>query len=211
MTPQEAKHRQLTVVRAAAYQDLFEQKPIAAFPYHAFSDNPEEPFLIDVFVYPLDVEGETEPVVAAVTNGMSDARMVDREDPEVWTRYELIQYLRRCTEGHARRLHDMAWLPHFDGFALDEQHTIRWEYAAVEGTPWKNAFFLRPLPPPHQEFSVELEGDPVSFLWHVPISDEELAYKEQFGAGALLDRMDAVGLPWIFDESNRPSLLNDDT
>jgi hypothetical protein len=53
----------------------------------------------------------------------------------------------------------------------------------------------------------EVEGDKASFLWHVPISDEERAYKQEHGADALIDRMEAVGLPWVFDENNRPSLV----
>jgi hypothetical protein len=53
----------------------------------------------------------------------------------------------------------------------------------------------------------EVEGDAVSFLWHVPISDEERDFKLEQRAEALVDRMDAAKLPWIFDESNRPSLI----
>lgn len=127
-------------------------------------------------------------------------------EPE-WHRRELIQYFPECTEGHARRLHDMAWLPLLDGFYLDSHHSIAWEYPAVPETPWKNAFFLVPLIKSHREFVFEVEGDEVSFLWHVPISDEERDFKLENGAEALVDRMDAVKLPWIFDESNRPSLV----
>jgi hypothetical protein len=53
-----------------------------------------------------------------VTNGMSDQRMADPGHPHEWQRRELIQYFPKCTEGHARRLHDMAWLPLFDGSYL---------------------------------------------------------------------------------------------
>jgi hypothetical protein len=41
----------------------------------------------------------------------------------------------------------------------------------------------------------------------VPISDEEREHKQQFGADALLDRMQEIGLPWLFDEANRPPLV----
>lgn len=44
-------------------------------------------------------------------------------------------------------------------------------------------------------------------LWHVPISDAERAYKQEHGADALIDRLEAVEPPWVFDEYNRPSLL----
>ena len=137
----------------------------------------------------------------------SDQRMVDPDYPADWHRRELIQYFPKCTEGHARRLHDMAWLPLFDGFYLDSHHSIAWEHPAISGTPWKNAFFLQPLIRSHREFVFDLEGDSVSFLWHIPISDEERAYKQEHGTDALIDRLEAVELPWVFDENDRPSLI----
>jgi hypothetical protein len=85
---------------------------------------------------------------------------------------------------------------------------VAWEWPAVPGSPWKNAFFLLPLPNPHQEFSFAIGGDQVSFLWHIPISDEERNFKQEHGADALLDRMEEVGLPWIFEEADRPSLVD---
>src|SRR5207244_5019967 len=50
----------------------------------------------------------------------------------------------------------------------------------------------------------------MGLLWHIPISDEERAFKQEHGSNALLDRMDKVKLPWLFDESNRPSLVAED-
>jgi hypothetical protein len=199
------RHQELTVVRAIAYAELFGCQPSAIFPPHALFKEPDERFLIDIFVYTQATRsGDIE---VAVTNGMSDYRMVDPDNPEKWYRRELIQYFPKCTEGHARRLHDMAWLPLFDGFYLDSHHSVAWLYPAIEGTPWKNALFLLPIIQPHRDFVFEAEGDPVSLLWHVPISDEERAFKQEQGADALLDRMDIVKLPWVFDETNRPSLL----
>src|SRR5262249_52751196 len=144
--------------------------------------------------------------VALVTNGMSDLRMADPdgEAPPASLRRELIQYLPRATPEHARRLYQMAWLPHFDGFLLDEQHTVAWEWPAVEGTPWKNALFLRPLLRSHAKFQFQLDEDTVSFLWHVPISDAERAFILEDGVDEFLDRMDQVELPFLFDEANRP-------
>jgi hypothetical protein len=133
--------------------------------------------------------------------------MADPGHPHEWERRELIQYFPRCTEGHARRLHDMAWLPLFDGFLLDSHHSIAWQWAAVEGTPWTSAFFLLPLPRSHREFTVEIEGDEVSFLWHIPISAQESEYKNEHGSDALIDRMSAANLPWVFDEADRPTLI----
>ena len=199
------KHKALTTVRAKAYADLFGCQPSTVFLHHALFKKPDERFLIDIFVYTQATKsGDIE---VAVTNGMSDQRMVDPDNPEKWFRRELIQYFPKCTESHARRLHDMAWLPLFDGFYLDSHHSIAWLHPAIEGTPWNNALFLLPLIKPHREFVFDVEGDAVSLLWHVPISDEERAFKQEMGADALIDRMDAVKLPWIFDEENRPSLI----
>src|SRR6516165_6644918 len=76
--------------------------------------------MIDILVYTLGTgSGDID---VAVTSGMSDQRMADPGHPHEWKRRELIQYLPKCTEAHARRLHDMAWLPLFDGFYLDSQH-----------------------------------------------------------------------------------------
>ena len=208
MTPEEARHMAFTAIRAKAYEELFGARPVTFFPSHLFRGEEDGPYFIDVFVYSMGIAGDDSPIFAAVTNGMSDQRMAEGDSPEQPRRRELIQYFRECTEGHARRLRDMAWLPLFDGFLLDAQHSVAWQWPAVEGTPWKNAFFLLPLPNPHQNFNCKIEGDPVSLLWHIPISDAERAYKQEHGANALLDRMQKAKLPWIFDEANRSSLLD---
>jgi hypothetical protein len=207
MTPAEANHRACTVLRIPAYAELFGGKPVEVFPFHQLRCEEDSPFFVDVFVYALQMEGVEGPVVAAVTNGMSDQRMAEGDDPEQPRRRELIQYFRKCTRGHAKWLHSMAWAPLEDEFLLDTHHSIAWEWPAVEGTPWKNAFFLEPLLRSHRAFSVEVQGDPVSFLWPIPISDEERAYKKEHGSDALIDRLQEVKLPWIFDETNRPALL----
>ncbi|MCI0462792.1 MAG: suppressor of fused domain protein [Gemmataceae bacterium] len=206
MNPAETKHRELTIPRVKAFVELFDGKPVAVYPYTRFSSDPDkEAFPIDVFVF--ELEGPDGPVAVAVTNGLSDRRMVNPDDPDEWARRELIQYFRDCTEGHARRLHDMAWVPLFDGFLIDSHHSMAWEHPAVEGTPWKNALFVEPIIGSHREFTFEVEGDPVSLLWHIPISDAEREFKRANGTDALLDRMTEVELPWVFDEANRPSLV----
>ena len=202
----EAAHRRNTEARVAAYEELFGCTAKKAFPYHELAIVQDEPFMIDVFVFDLATERFGD-VDVTVTNGMSDQRMVDPEDHSSWGRRELIQYLPTCTRDHAQRLHRMAWAPLDEGFFLDTCHTMAWRRAAVEGTPWTSAFFLQPLLRSHQDFEVDIDGDPVSLLWHIPISEAEREFKVQHGANALIDRMDAVDLPWVVDEANRPSLL----
>lgn len=200
------KHRELTAQRAKAYETIFGGPPTSSFSHHAMGHSLDDLYLVDVFVYTLSTETRT--LEVAVTNGLSDQRMVDSEDPQHWARRELIQYFPQCTKDHAKRLQDMALLPLMDGFLLDVWHSVGWEFPALQGTPWKNGFFISPLIPSHREFVFEVEGDPVQFLWHVPISDKEREFKIKNGSNALIDRMEAVQLPWIFDEKDRPSLVD---
>src|SRR5690349_119415 len=102
MNPLE-KHKALTAVRAKAYEELFGCTPSATFPPHALFKKPDERFPIDILVYTL--EKASGDIDVAVTNGMSDQRMTDLGEPREWERRELIQYLPKCTESHARRLH----------------------------------------------------------------------------------------------------------
>ena len=200
------RHHQLcTDLRAAALEKLFGFRPTRFYSAGELLAEPDRRFLIDILIYPL--ETETRRIEVAVTNGMSDQRMANPERSDAVCRRELIQYLPVCTLGHARRLQAMACLPLVDGFHLDAFHTLGWKEPAVEGTPWKHAFFLEPPLVGHQEFACDVGGDRVGLLWHIPISEAERAFKREHGSGALLDRMDAVGLSWVFDEGNRPALV----
>ncbi len=203
MNEAQALHQRLTKVRGRAFEELFLGKPDLIFPAHELQSGDDDPFLIDVFCYSMNVQGEKGDVFAAVTNGMSDQRMAEGDDPEQPRRREIIQYFRTCTPAHAKRLRDMAWLPLFDEFLLDSHHTIPWEWPAVAGTPWKNALFLLPLLKTHREFTLDIEGDEMSLLWHIPISHAEWTFRKDHGVDGLIDRMQETDLPWIFDEANR--------
>jgi hypothetical protein len=62
--------------------------------------------------------------VARLPSFVSDRRMVDPDDPQRWSWRELIKYFTKGIEGYTRHLHDMGWLPLFDGFLLDSHHSI---------------------------------------------------------------------------------------
>jgi hypothetical protein len=205
MTESEIRHLKLTKVRDRALSTLFGQKATSVYPVETFTSDPES-FLIDVVLYPIKVAGTPGPVVAAVTNGMSDHPMTDPATGST-VRHELIQYFRECDEPHARRLYEMAWLPLFDNFLLEPGDTITWPDPVVPGSPWKNSLFLTPMLASHRSFQARVGGGPMTLLWHVPVSDAELNYKKRNGSDALIARMDAVKLPWIFDETNRPPLV----
>jgi hypothetical protein len=199
-------HKKLTPARVAAYERLFEKKAESFFPYHRFAKK-ETPCLIDVFVFRLDVEKEDKPVYVAVTNGMSDFRMYDNTHTK-WCRRELLQYFRECKEAYARRLHDVAWVAHFDRLLLDSYSTVSWPDAVDEKGKFKHSLMLESIWQRHSEFSMEVDGDPTTMLWHIPIRDDEMEFKRKSGVDALLDEMGKSQLPWIFDEANRPRILS---
>ena len=95
MAPDEARHMAFTGIRAKAYEELFGDKPVAVFQSHKLRGESDGPYLIDVFVYSMNLEGDDRPIYAAVTNGMSDQRMVEGDSSDQPRRRELIQYLNR--------------------------------------------------------------------------------------------------------------------
>ncbi|MCI0640901.1 MAG: hypothetical protein L0Y72_10050 [Gemmataceae bacterium] len=125
MKEAEALHKKLTKIRRHAYDELFFGKPDIIFPALELRNGVDDPFLIDVFAYSMNVESEDSDVYAAVTNGMSDHLMAEGDAPEQPRRREIIQYFRKCTQARAKRLRDMVWLPLQDEFLLDSHHTFR--------------------------------------------------------------------------------------
>src|SRR5687768_2552362 len=102
MTDAEARHEKFTETRSRAYAELFDGEPDFVFPALRLRNGTDDPFLIDVFAYSMNVEGEDNDVFAAVTNGMSDHRMAEGDDPDQPRRREIIQYFRVCTDAHAK-------------------------------------------------------------------------------------------------------------
>ena len=178
-------HLERTKVRAAAMQELFGTKPAAVFPHHQMTGEGTDGPIVDVFVYPLEMEDEGD-FVAAVTNGLTD----DGDG------HELIQYLPTCTPGHAVRLLELARLP-AAGIALNPGQIIAGMKPIVPGTIWTNGLFLLPPIDDHRK-----AGD-TAFLWYLPISDHERAFAEEHGTSGMLAKMDDIGLPIIFDEDTR--------
>jgi hypothetical protein len=198
-------HIGLTKLRAVAYKELFGSKPEKIFPSHVFNEA-DDAYLIDVLIFPLEIEEFSGRIVAAVTNGMSDHLMTDTITGE-HSRCELIQYFHDCDYEHAQRLYDLAWMPLFDNFSLGEYQTIEMPDEVAEDSLLKNAFFMPPLLKPHRLFRFNIEGMPTRLLWHIPISDAELRYKKNHDANALIKLLQDVELPWIFDEVERPPLI----
>lgn len=198
-------HQNFSVIRISKFNELFGGSPVKVFFHNELTSGTDGPF-IDVLVYEAE-DDEEKPVYMLVTNGMSDAPLTDPRAPGAQSRIELIQYFSSYEDGHAKHLQQLAWLPHFDGFLLQPFDTIAWPQPPVEASPWNNALFLPSPLSDHAEFEWELDSEPCSFLWHVPISDDELNFKRERDIDALLDLMDQTNLPWIFDEQERKSML----
>ncbi len=181
-------HEVQTEVRMSSYADLFGGPPEQYFAYTDFS-HPDDEIRIDVLAYKLK-HG-----VALVTNGLSDAGRPRRE---------LLQYCSHHRRSDAERLHGAAHLAIRTGRQLDYADTLELPHPA--GTAWPNAIFLPPQIRSHSDFEITVDGDPLKLLWHLPLSDSELAYKQAHGVSALLEGMSTAKLPWIFDEATRPVL-----
>lgn len=195
------EHAKLTKERVVEYERVFGAKARAAFPYSLFAPDhkPGEP-CIDVFAFTMHHKGEH--VYALVTNGMSDQHLMNGGPQRV----ELVQYVSRLAEEYAHHLYQMAWLPHFDQFNVDAGDTILWPFPGVFGSRWHHGLFLRPLPEDHRQ-SMTLSGEKLSFLWYIPISDDELAFKNEHGLETFLQVLDESELPLVFDETTRISMV----
>ena len=191
-----------SVLRARAYRELFGGEPIRFLPHEVF-EKPPFGGRIDVHIYELPYERGEGQVQVAVTSGLSDYRMV-RPGDGTPCRREIIQYFRECNGSAVARLHDMAWMPLAARFCLDF-----FETAGPHPTSgsWPNALFVPPLVQPHANFKLDLDGDEMQLLWHVPLSQAELEFKLKYGLDALLGRMQERDLPWVFDESTRIALV----
>jgi hypothetical protein len=192
----QALHLNRTRERAAEFQTLFGTKPAAVFPHHQLQGDQADGPIVDVFVYPLSMEGE-EDFVAAVTNGLTDEAAPSSDADES---LELIQYLPTCTPGHALRLLELARLP-AAGIPVRPGQIIAGLKPIVPGTPWTNVLLLHPPIEDHQS------AGRTGFLWVLPISDRERDYAQREGTTALLARMDEQNLPIIFDEDTRREAL----
>ena len=147
----------------------------------------------DQFVYPL------------VTGGMSDLPMTlppqAKDSPR---RVELIFYCNEPREEYIQTLRSIAHFPHDSKSWLGDGHTM------PNGNPpepfWGSTeldtlMFMPPIVSKDQTLpeKLQLEGDPVHFLWVVPLTTAECNRKLQNGFDAMLDLFDQNRHPHVFD------------
>ncbi|HTV14301.1 MAG TPA: suppressor of fused domain protein [Acidobacteriaceae bacterium] len=159
---------------------------------------------IDVYTFKRS-QGEKE-VYSLVTGGMSDLEMTlprgaDKDAPR---RVELIFY---CTEPRDEYISTLRWVAHFPHASkswLGHGHTM------PNGNPpapfWGTTdldtlFFLPPIVRKDQTLPSELslDGEPVHFLWVVPLTTAECNFKLTNGFNAMLDLFQQNRHPHVFD------------
>ena len=163
---------------------------------------------IDVYTFQR-MQGD-KPVYTLATGGMSDLRMIlpRGANPEVPRRVELIFY---CSEPREEYIPTLRWVAHFPHDAkswLGVGHTM------PNGNPpepfWGSGsldtlLFLPPIVVKDQSLPshLQLGGDPVAFLWVVPVTTAECNYKLKKGLDAILDLFERNRHPHIFDPNRK--------
>jgi hypothetical protein len=163
---------------------------------------------IDVYTFKR-IQGDRE-IYSLVTGGMSDLEMTlprgaDKDAPK---RVELIFY---CAEPREEYISVLRWAAHFPHDAkswLGHGHTI------PNGNPpeplWgsktlDSLFFLPPIVKKDQTLPSELilGGEPVHFLWLVPLTTAECDFKLANGFEAMLSLFQQNRHPHVFDSERK--------
>jgi Suppressor of fused protein (SUFU) len=147
-------------------------------------------------------------VCSLVTSGMSDLGMNVPGRLKAPRRVELILYCADPDPGYAETLRWLAHFPHDQRTWVGAGHTIPNGYppAPFWGSPVLDTMMLMPtvvtrdaaLP---QELA--LAGEPVEFLWAVPLTAAECKLKLAKGFGAVLDLFRERRHPQVFDPRRR--------
>jgi hypothetical protein len=163
----------------------------------------EGPAGVDVLQVPPGFHGRD--FWTLVTSGLSDHRMAVPGDlgPE-HARAELVLYVPEPTPSHVRLLQTCAALATEPETWLGHGHSIpngQPPAPLFPGSELKALLLLRTILEPDAFLPdhLTIEGDPVNFLWLVPITAAELDLKLVQGLPALLQRFDEGGLSHLLD------------
>jgi len=155
-------------------------------------------------------DGVHQVVYSLVTGGMSDLEMTlpRRAPKDVPRRVELIFY---CAEPRGEYISTLRWVAHFPHNAkswLGHGHTM------PNGNPqepfWGSTeldtlLFMPPIVGKDQSlpFELQTDGQPVHFLWVVPLTTAECNYKLEKGFDAILDLFQQHRHRHVFDPHRR--------
>jgi suppressor of fused protein SUFU len=162
---------------------------------------------VDVHTYVRRGAGGSE-VYSLVTSGMSDLTMTVPAGAEDRRRVELIFY---CTEPKPEYIETLRWLAHFPH---DQKTWIGMGHTIPNGNPpapfWGSSILdtILLLPPiVNRDTTLPKElvlgGDPVNFLWVVPLSTPECNLKLAKGLDALMDLFERNRHPHVFDPARK--------
>jgi hypothetical protein len=146
-----------------------------------------------------------------VTSGLSDRAMEIPQDlGREHARVELILYVAEPRPEHVRLLTTSAGLAFEPGTWLGQGHTIpngQPPSPLFPGTALCGLLLMPTVLEPDAFLSdhLTIDGDPVNFLWLVPLTRAELDLKIEKGLPALLQRFDDGALSHVLD-AGRPSL-----
>jgi len=169
---------------------------------------------------------EDRPCHTLVTMGMSDAKLNVTDGAECLCRQELMVYLPRdwpldWVKVEPRRpeeppdgpegawwimgaLKDIARYAHTHEAFLAPGQTLAFPEPPSPGSRFTSALVLHPLWEEDSFSPAEINGEPFSILWIVPITQAECDYKQEHGAEALLELLDANPDADIWLDLNRP-------
>ena len=185
--------------REAVYERLFGGEPLSVS-HEVVSLIPH----IDVYTFKRS-QGDRD-VYSLVTGGMSDLEMKlpRAADKDVPRRVELIFYCSEPREEYIATLRQLAHFPHASKSWLGHGHTMPngnppeplWGTSALD-----TLFFLPPIVKKDQTLPSELtlNGQPVHFLWVVPLTTAECNYKLKNGFDAVMTLFAQNQHPYVFD------------
>ncbi|MQA05533.1 MAG: hypothetical protein GEV07_23380 [Streptosporangiales bacterium] len=151
----------------------------------------------------------------AVTVGMSGQRMPAVEqfvdDPTPYARIELAVAGLGAENADFVLLRWLARHPWRAATWIGNGHTVRWPGQGFPaGAPFSGVLLLDdptllPGPPAPDLSGHAIFGDPVRYLWLVPITDDDLAVAKTDGRDRLLARLRAAGRSWVAGDAGKPA------
>jgi len=143
-----------------------------------------------------------------ITSGMSDtAQNVDLEQGgKITDRTELIIYTNEKSIWARKVLYNIAYYPFLHNTFVNYASTIEFDFPFIEESDLKNAILLDTKVEEKGLHEFELEGKKVNFLRVLPISDNELKYKEKNGLNSLLNKFSEAQMDFIVNISRKSVL-----